>query len=123
MDAAEGCLSQALSLAHRVPGPSLASRRAGRRLDRDAARYLLSWLLLAVNGVAVRRRTDESRLGCGGRTVGAAGKDDPMGRTDKPADGCAVHRMGLCQLNQSGICRITADSGKATLLLLAGPTA
>src|SRR5215472_12693313 len=48
MDAAEGRLSQAMSLARRVPGPSLASRRAGRHLDRDAARYLLSWLLLAL---------------------------------------------------------------------------
>jgi len=37
----------------------LASRRAGRWVDRDAARYLLPRLLLAVNGVAVRRRTDE----------------------------------------------------------------
>src|SRR5215471_20678217 len=108
MDAAEGCLPQALSLAHRVPGPSLASRRAGRHLDRDAARYLLSWLLLAVNGVAVRRRTDESRLGCCDCTPGAAGKDDPMGRTDRPAGRGSVHRMGFGQLNQSGIRRITA---------------
>src|SRR6516162_992374 len=112
MDAAKGCLPQALSLAHRVPGPSLASRRAGRRLDRDEARDLLSWLLLAVNGVAVRRRADGPRLGCGDRNLGAAGKDDPMGRTVKPADGCTVHRMGFCQLNQSGLRCITADAGK-----------
>src|SRR5215831_12743585 len=107
MDAAEGRLPQAMSLARRVAGPSLASRRAGRRLDWDAARYLLSWLLLAVNGVAVRRRTDESRLGCCDCTPGAAGKDDPMGRTVKSVDGCALHRMGFGQLNQSGIRRIT----------------
>src|SRR5215469_1964649 len=123
MDAAEGCLPQALSLAHRVPGSSLASRRAGRRLDRDAARSLLSRLLLAVNGVAVRRRTDESRLGCGDRTLGAAAKDDPVERTVKSADGGAVHPMGFGQLNQSGLCRITADSGKATPLQLVGPMA
>src|SRR6516162_11147859 len=112
MDAAKGCLPQALSLAHRVPGPSLASRRAGRRLDRDEARYFLSWLLLAVNGVAVRRRADEPRLGCGDRNLGAAGKDDPMGRTDKSADGGAVHRMGPYQLIQSGISCMTCPLWK-----------
>src|SRR5215472_10140631 len=100
MDAAEGCLhqTQTLPLSHRVPGPSLASRRAGRCLDRDAARYLLPWLLLAVNVVAVCRRTDEPCLGCCDRTLGAAAKDDPVGRTDESADGRGVHRMRLCQL-------------------------
>src|SRR5215470_17746840 len=98
MDAAEGCLPQALPLAHRVPGPSLASRRAGRCRDRDAARYLLPWLLLAADGVAICRRTDEPRLGCRYRAISAAAKDDPVRRTDEPADGGSVHRMGLCQL-------------------------
>src|SRR6516164_10193415 len=102
MDAAKGCLPQALSLAHRVPGPSLASRRAGRRLDRDEARYFLSWLLLAVNGVAVRRRADEPRLGCGDRNLGAAGKDDPMGRTDKSAAGALSIEWGLISLFRAG---------------------
>src|SRR5215472_18967985 len=97
MDAAEGYLPRALSLAYRVPGPSLASRRAGRCRDRDAARYLLPRLLLAVNGVAVCRRTDEPRLGCCDHTLGASAKDDPVGR-DEPADGGVVHRMGFCQL-------------------------
>jgi predicted metal-binding membrane protein len=55
-------------------------------------------LLLAVNGVAVCRRTDEPRLGCRYRAISAAAKDDPKGWTDKPADGGGVHRMGLCQL-------------------------
>src|SRR6516162_392066 len=108
MDAAEECLPQALSLAHRVPGPSLASRRAGRCRDRDAARYLLPWLPLAVNGVAVCRRTDEPRLGCCDSTLGAAAKDDPLGRTDESADGGGVDRMGLCLLGQGGIYRMTA---------------
>src|SRR5262249_43724995 len=112
MDAAEGRLPQAMSLARRVPGPSLASRRAGRRLDWDAARYLLSWLLLAVNGVAVRRRTDESRVGGCVCPPGAAEKDDPRGRTDGPAGGGSVHRMEFGQFNQGGIRRITADFWK-----------
>src|SRR5215813_2213363 len=107
MDAAEGCLPQALSLAHRFPGPSLASRRAGRCLDRDAARYLLSWLLLVANGVAVRRRIDEPRLGCCDRTLGAAGKDNPLGWTGAAADRGAVHPMGLSQFCQCGIYRIS----------------
>src|SRR5215469_10254485 len=102
MDAAEGCLPPALSLSNRVPGSSLASRRAGRCRDRDAARHLLPWLLLAVNGVAVRRRADESRLGCCDRTLGAAAKDDPVGWTDDPADGGGVHRMGLVSLVRAG---------------------
>src|SRR5215469_11801769 len=104
MDAAEGYMRHALSFAHRVPGSSLASRRAGRSLDRDAARYLLFRLLLDANGVAVRRRTNEPRLACCDHTRGYAGKDNPLGRTDESADGDGVHRMGLFQLNQSGIC-------------------
>src|SRR5215472_16621192 len=115
MDAAKGCLPQALSLAHRVPGSSLASRRAGCCRDRDAARYLLPWLLLAVNGVAVCRRTDEPRLGCRYRAISAAAKDDPVGRTDQLADGGVVHRMGLCLLGQGGIYRITATRSAARL--------
>jgi hypothetical protein len=108
MDAAEGYLPQALSLSHRVPGSSLASRRAGRSPNRDAARYLLLRLLLDANGVAVRRRTDEPRLGCCDRALGAAGEDNPLGGTDESADGDGLHRMGLFQLNQSGISRIAA---------------
>src|SRR5215469_15510391 len=79
MDAAEGYMPQALSLAHRFPGSSLASRRDGRSLDRNAARYLLLRLLLDANGVAVRGRTDEPRLGCCDRALGAAGEDDSLG--------------------------------------------
>src|SRR5215469_10875845 len=108
MDAAEGCLPQALSLARRVPGPSLASRRAGLCLDRDAARYLLPRLLLDANGVDVRRRTDEPRLRCCARTLGAAGKNNSLGRTDAPVCGSAVHPMGLGQLRECGICLTAA---------------
>src|SRR5215472_13523202 len=108
MDIVEGCLPQALSLTRRVPGPSLASRRAGRCLDRDAARYLLPWLLLAVNGFTVCRRIDEPRLACCDRTLGAVAKDDPVGRRDAPADGSAVHLLGHSQFRECGIYCLTA---------------
>src|SRR5215471_20823769 len=107
MDAAEGYMPQALSLAHRFPGSSLASRRDGRSLDRNAARYLLLRLLLDANGVAVRRRIDEPRLGCCHRALGVAGEDNSMGGTDESADRRGVHRMGLFQLNQCGTPRIS----------------
>src|SRR5215469_2851628 len=95
MDAAEGCLPQALSLTDPVPGSSLAARGAGRCLDRDAARYLLPRLLLAANGVAVHRRTDEPRLGRCDRTLSAAGKDNPLGRTVEPTEGGAISSNGV----------------------------
>src|SRR5215469_13373523 len=102
MDAAEGCLPPALSLSRRVPGPSLASRRAGRCRDRYTARFLLPWLLLAVNGVAVCRRTDEPRLGCRYRAISAAAKDDPVRRTDEPADGAVFIEWGFVSLVRGG---------------------
>src|SRR5215813_12000980 len=114
MDAAEGYLPQALSLTHRVPGSSLAARSEGRSLDRDTAWYLLPRLLLAANGVAVRRRAYEPRLGRCDRILGAAGKDNLLGRTVEPADGGAVHRMGLYQLSASGICRLSPTSPGST---------
>src|SRR6516165_4208999 len=102
MDAAEGCLPQTLPLAHRVPGPSLASRRAARCRDRYAARFLLPWLLLAVNGVAVWRRTDEPRLGCWDRAPGAAAKDDPVERTDELLTGAVFIEWGFVSLVRGG---------------------
>src|SRR6516165_12302211 len=106
MDSAEGYMPQALSL-DRVRGSSLASRRAGRNLDRHTARYLLLRLLLDANGVAVRRRTDEPRLGCCDRALGPAGEDNSLGGTDESTGRRGVHRMGPFQLNQSGISRIS----------------
>src|SRR5262249_18736868 len=97
MDTAKGCLPQPLSLTRRVPGPSLAARRAGRCLDRNTTRYLLPWLLLAINGFAVRRRTDEPRLDCCDRTLGAVARDDSVGRRDAAAVGNAVHLLGHSQ--------------------------
>src|SRR5215831_19188206 len=101
MDAAEGCLPQTLSLSHRIPGPSLASRRAGRCLDRDAGRYLLPWLLLAVNGVAVCRRTVEPCLGCCDCTLGAE-KTIPWGGQTNMLTGALFIEWGFVSLVRAG---------------------
>ena len=96
MDDAQGYLPQALSLAHRVPGPSLAIRLAGRGPDRGSPWALLPRLLLDTDGAFVRRRSDEPRLGRRDRAVRAIGKDHAVGRLDEPAHRPPSCRLGCC---------------------------
>src|SRR6516162_3135621 len=97
MHAAEGCLSQTLPLAYRVPIPSFATRVARSGRDRGSSRALLSRLLLDADGAAVRRRIDEPHLGWRDRPVCAGGEDHAMGRLDKPDRRDTSRRLGRDQ--------------------------
>src|SRR6516162_153937 len=103
MDAAEGCLPPALSLACQLPASPLASGRAGGCLDGDAAWSLLPWLLLDADGPVVCWRTDEPRLDRCDLGLSASGKDNSMGRTDEPADGGAPCRLGRQRLIENDL--------------------
>src|SRR5215831_9761785 len=106
MDAAERCLPQALSLAHRIPVPSLASRLARRGRDGGSPWALLPRLLLDVYGPSVCRWVDEPRLGrrnitiCPGGESHAKRRLDEQGRRRVP--GClGCDQLGLGDLNRS----------------------
>ena len=94
MHAAEGCLSQTLPLAYRVPIPSFATRVARSGRDRGSSRALLSRLLLDADGAAVRRRIDEPHLGWRDRVVSAPRENRAMGRLDGPAYRAASDQLG-----------------------------
>ena len=83
-----------MSLAHRVPSPSLATWLARRGPDWGSSRALLPRLLLDADGASVRRRIDEPRLGRRDCAVRSIGKDRTMGRLDKQAYRPGTRRLG-----------------------------
>src|SRR5579875_2519620 len=102
VDAAEGGVPQALSLAARFPAVPLARRRLRHARERRSARPLLSRLLLDADGIAVCRRRHEPRLGRGACPSRADREDAALGRAHEPHHRRGAPRLGRLDTGAGG---------------------